>query len=760
MSYRITNVHNVLSAATSTPWAILPEKLEEIRVVLANRGDGIELSADDIQARIGARRSEPQGGGVVGSVAVLPLAGSIFPKANMMTEMSGATSLQSWLARFNAAVENPDINAIVIDVDSPGGVTSGVMEAADAIYSARGRKPIVAVANTLMASAAYWLGAQADEVVASPSADVGSVGVYAMHMDATKKLENDGLSATVIKAGRYKAEGNPFEPLSDDAREYMQARVDETYESFVGALARARGLSASQVKTQFGEGRVMSASRALAAGMVDRVATLDDVIAGLAGGQRTRPTNRRAEEMAPNTMAADLAAVSYASAPSAGSVDAAVPTGTITAPQAEEIPVSDTATTAPTGATMQDDRISRLAELVELRPEAAAKLPTWIKNGTSYTDAKAELAAGIPAPAANIVVGAQRETQAPWESLGHFAAAVAKAGTPGMRASDYDPRLFGAATGMNQASPSDGGFAVPGQFNNALWEGLFSDATSILSQTDNYDIDGEFIEMLAVDDTTRATGAVFGGVTAKWLNEGGQIDNSKPKMRKLRLEPQEIAALAYITEKLLNNSPVALGQFLDRAMRGAIALKVNEAIINGDGVGKPKGLLKSGAKITVNKKGSQAAATILAGNISDMKARRIASVSSQYVWLYNTDIEPQLDELSTTVKNVAGTENVGGYASPLYNPNTNRLAGLPMIPNDHCEALGTEGDLMLVYLPAYAVGLRRAGVKTAQSMHLRFDYAEMAFRAMFDIDGQSWLNSALTPAKGSTKSTIITLQTR
>ena len=358
------------------------------------------------------------------------------------------------------------------------------------------------------------------------------------------------------------------------------------------------------------------------------------------------------------------------------------------------------------------------------------------------------------------MVGATSETQAPWETMGHFAAAVAKAATPGTRAADLDPRLFAAATGMNQASPSDGGFAVPGQFNNALWEGLFGDSTSILSLTDNYDVDGEFIEMLAVDDTTRATGAVFGGVTAKWLNEGAQIDNSKPKMRKLRLEPQEIAAMAYITEKLLNNSPVALGQFLDRAMRGAIALKVNEAIIGGDGVGKPKGLLQSAAKITVNKKGSQANGTLLAGNISDMKARRIASVSAGYVWLYNTDIEPQLDELSTTVKNVAGSENVGGYASPLYNPNTNRLAGLPMLPNDHCSALGTEGDLMLVYLPAYAVGLRRAGVKTAQSMHLRFDYAEMAFRAMFDIDGQSWLNAALTPAKGSTKSTIITLQTR
>lgn len=775
-AFRITNVHNVVGAATETPWAILPDELHAIEAVINRRLAGDTVSSDELAAVAASRRRE-EAGQTTGTVAVLPLYGAIYPKANLMTERSGATSLQSWLQRFEAAVNSPDISAIVIDVDSPGGVTSGVMEAGDAIFAARGKKRIVAVANTLMASAAYWIGSQADEIVATPSADVGSVGVYAMHVDYSRAIENDGVKTTLVKAGRYKAEGNPYEPLSAEARAEMQARVDEAYDQFVGAVARGRGISASAVRASYGEGRVMSAPKALAAGMVDRVATLEQVVAGLqATSQPTR--GRRANalpdglELAITRDAAALvtpdalALAAMASSPAAldvsalraGAADAFVPSGTETARQAEETPVSQTLTPAPSGAITQDDRAARLAELVELRPEAAGKLAGWITNGTTYEQAKAELAAGLPAPSPSVTVGAQRETQAPWESFGHFAQAVYNAGRPGAR--ETDPRLFAAATGINQASPSEGGFAVPGTFANSMWDGLFSDPSSLLSRTDNYDVDGAFIEFPRIEETTRATGTVYGGVQAYWISEAAQITGSKPKFGTMRLEPQELAALVYVTEKHLNNSPFAIGQYVDRMGRAAIALKVNAALISGDGVGKPKGLTTAASKITVSKETNQGADTLTARNVAAMKARRIASVASQYVWLMNTDVQSELDNLSTIVKNVAGTDNVGGYASPIYNADANTLGGLPILFNDHCEALGDEGDVILTHLPSYAVGLRRAGVKTAQSMHLRFDYAEMAFRFMFDIDGQSWLHTALTPAKGSTKSTVITLQAR
>ena len=421
--------------------------------------------------------------------------------------------------------------------------------------------------------------------------------------------------------------------------------------------------------------------------------------------------------------------------------------------------MSTVATPAPTGATtITEDRAARLADLASLRPEAAHRLPTWIREGTTNEQARAEVDAGIPAPAATITVGATRETERPWDSLGHFAVAVANASRPG--AQHIDPRLLATASGINQGTPSEGGFAVPGTYSNQLWEGLFGDPSSLLSQTDNYTVEGAFLELPRVKDENRSGNALFGGVQAYWLNEADTITTSRPKFEAMRLEPQELAALIPATQKMLDNSPFAIGQYIDRMGRAAIAHRVNQSLIGGDGVGKPKGLTTGAAKITVAKESGQGATTIVPKNIAKMRARRVSSIAGAYVWLANVDIQSELDDLATVVRNVAGTENVGGVSAPIYNPNTNTLAGLPVIYNDHCEALGTEGDLILAYLPGYAVGLRRAGVKTAQSMHLYFDTAQQAFRFMFDIDGQNWLQSPITPAKGTTKSTVITLATR
>lgn len=783
MTVRITNLRHVLDAVTRTPWSILPEKLDAIAEALSVRLSDEPLTPEQLAARVGGKPGSGPSVRTQGAVAVIPLFGTIMPRANMMTDFSGGTSVSQWIEQVRAAVNNPDISAVVLEVDSPGGATAGIPEAADALYAMRGQKPIVAVANTLMASAAYWLGAQADSVVASPSADVGSVGVYMVHRDLSRAMQNDGVTHTVIRAGKYKAEALPFEPLSADARQEMQARVDEAYDQFIGALARGRDVSPSAVRSSFGEGRVLSAQRALAAGMIDRVATLDEVVSeltagkGARAGRTTRATHPDLALVAETTygaLAADLADISYepfaaldsaadtllASDPSAGSADAALPSRIETAPQAEETTVSTVATPAPSGAATAPDRIAQLAELVELRPEAASRLPVWIRENTSYDAAKAELAAGLEGASPSIRVGTDRATVRPWDSLGEFAAAVARAGMPNARSSELDPRLFAAAQGMNQQGGSDGGFTVPGQFSNTLWMGIMDDPNSLLGLCDRYDVDGEFLEFPAIDETTRTT-TVYGGVRAYWINEADQITKSAPKFRKVRLEPQELAALVYVTEKLINNSPVAMGQYVDRAARAAIVQAANTAIVSGDGVGKPKGLTKSGAKVTVSKEASQAAATIQQENVSKMWARTPAGIRSRLVWLHNVDVEPALDTLSTVVKNVAGTENVGGYANKVFDAERRTLKGRPLIANDACETLGTEGDLILFDPMSYAIGLRRAGVKTAQSMHVRFEYAEMAFRFMFDIDGQSWLNSAVTPQKGAnTLSSIITLQTR
>jgi signal peptide peptidase SppA len=181
------------------------------------------------------------------------------------------------------------VSAVVLDIDSPGGTVAGVTELAAEIRAARGgSKPIVAAANTLAASAAYWLASQADEVVVSPSGSVGSIGVYAVHQEVSRMLDEMGVGTTIISAGPHKTEGNEFEPLTDEARADIQSRVDVSYASFVADVAAGRGVTAEQVEADFGGGRVLTARKAQSAGMVDRVETLAQTVArlGTAGGRR------------------------------------------------------------------------------------------------------------------------------------------------------------------------------------------------------------------------------------------------------------------------------------------------------------------------------------------------------------------------------------------------------------------------------------------------------------------------------------------
>lgn len=332
-------------------------------------------------------------------------------------------------------------------------------------------------------------------------------------------------------------------------------------------------------------------------------------------------------------------------------------------------------------------------------------------------------------------------------SIGHYAMAVRNASIPG---AVVDPRLqiVAAASGMSQGVPADGGFAVPPSFSTTIWDGLNTDnGTNLLPLMDNYTVEGESLTLLANAETSRAS-SVYGGAIGYWISEAGQITSSKPKLRDVKLEPQQVAALVYVTDKLLRNSPVALDQYLTRASIAAINFKVGDALINGDGVGKPKGVLASGSLVSVAKETSQVAATFVKANANKMWARLHPNARTNAVWLYNVDVEPQFDDFNTLVKNVAGSENVGGFGSQIYNAERQTLKGRPLIPSEFAATAGTAGDVILMDPKGYVVGTR-GGVESAMSMHLRFDYAESAFRFIFEIDGQPWLASALTPFKGS-----------
>jgi capsid assembly protease len=147
-----------------------------------------------------------------------------------------------------------------------------------------------------MASAAYWLAASASEIVALPSAQVGSIGVFSMHEDVSKALDEKGVKVTLISAGKFKTEGNPFEPLSDDAKAAVQGTVDFYYGQFTSDVANGRGVAVDSVRAGFGEGRVVTAKDALKLGMIDRVGTLDDVVGDLLRGKA--PQGQRASVLA------------------------------------------------------------------------------------------------------------------------------------------------------------------------------------------------------------------------------------------------------------------------------------------------------------------------------------------------------------------------------------------------------------------------------------------------------------------------------
>lgn len=278
---------HILRAVMETPWAILPQKLAVIRDLLAFRAAGGKLSAEEVRERLEIEAASS--GRVVGGggVAVLPLVGTIIPRGGMFTEASGAVSVQSFAAKFREALRDPDISSIVIDVDSPGGQVGGVEELSREIFEARGQKPITAVVNNLAASAAYWIATAADELVITPSGQTGSIGVFLIHEDISAALEAAGEKISLISAGKYKVEGNPFEPLTEEARTAMQGMVDEYYDLFTEAVARNRGVKVSDVRNGFGEGRVVGAKQAVSLGMADRTGTFNDVMGKARGGRRS-----------------------------------------------------------------------------------------------------------------------------------------------------------------------------------------------------------------------------------------------------------------------------------------------------------------------------------------------------------------------------------------------------------------------------------------------------------------------------------------
>jgi signal peptide peptidase SppA len=278
----------------TSPWALQPEKLVELQAIYAThlRGDKIDLAA--VEARLGRPLANEQQAYEIrtGGIAVLPVEGVIAPKANLFTRVSGGTSTQQLTLQVESAIADPRVRALVLAIDSPGGSVFGTPELAAAIFELGQSKPIVSVSDGTIASAAYWIGSAANAVfVSGPTVHAGSIGVVATHDYAPR---GPGAKTTEITAGKYKRIASSTEPLTDAGREYIQAQVDHIYRVFVDAVAQHRGVDADTVLERMADGRVFIGQQALAAGLVDGVATVDAMVERLAADPREFAKRRKA----------------------------------------------------------------------------------------------------------------------------------------------------------------------------------------------------------------------------------------------------------------------------------------------------------------------------------------------------------------------------------------------------------------------------------------------------------------------------------
>lgn len=345
-----------------------------------------------------------------------------------------------------------------------------------------------------------------------------------------------------------------------------------------------------------------------------------------------------------------------------------------------------------------------------------------------------------------------------FNSFGQQMTSIMRAGCPG---GVVDPRLFNAASGLNETVPSDGGFLVQQDFSTELLKQLWE--TGLLAaKCKRIQISGNAnsIKINGLDETSRVAGSRAGGMRGYWAAEADEKTASKPKFRKIELSLNKLIGLCYATDELLDDSS-ALEGIIRQGFNSEFGFLLDDAIFSGSGAGQPLGIMNSGCLVSVAKETGQTAKTIVAENIMNMRSRLFANSRGNSIWLINQNIEPQLHKMSIAV----GTGGVPVYmpAGGLSGLPYDTLYGRPVIPIEQCMTLGTAGDIVLAdFTNGYVLG-EKGGIKSDISIHVRFIYDESVFRFVMRVDGQTVLANAITPYKGGsdyTQSHFISLATR
>lgn len=297
------HLHNLVF---NQPHLCTPEYAETVIKVL---GEKLNVDHEKLEATEDAK--EQVKAKTTNGIYHLPILGSMVHRGSSLDALSGIQSYKSIRANLEAALADPNVKGIMLEMDSPGGTVAGAFDLRDFVMQAKEHKPIYAYACDTMASAAYLIGSAATKVYGSQTASVGSIGVVAMHVDQSARDKAMGIKPTFITAGAMKAAGNAHEPLKGEALEYLQASVNQSYDMFVNAVVEARGLSEETIRDT--EARVYRGQEATSIGLIDGVMTFEDAMEELAGISHKRvitQTNSKGMKMETDvdTLQADLTA--------------------------------------------------------------------------------------------------------------------------------------------------------------------------------------------------------------------------------------------------------------------------------------------------------------------------------------------------------------------------------------------------------------------------------------------------------------------
>lgn len=314
-----------------------------------------------------------------------------------------------------------------------------------------------------------------------------------------------------------------------------------------------------------------------------------------------------------------------------------------------------------------------------------------------------------------------------------------------------------APTGMGTLVDNEGGFLIPSTISAEILEKMHTEG-QLLSRVTNVPITvGNTAKWNAITENARTSGNRYGGITVGRTGEGVAASTSKVKTQQIALELKKMAAGVYVSEEGLEDGP-QIASLINTLVPKAFIFKKESEMFEGDGSTQMQGILNAPALVTVNKETGQAAATVIFENIVNMWSRLWAPSRANAVWFINQDVEPSLMKMFLAV----GTGGVPVYlpANGLSGSPFGTLMGRPVIPVEHASTLGTVGDIVLADMSQYLYATK-GGMRTAQSIHVKFLEGETVFRFMDRDDGKLWWPAALTPAKGSnTQSPFVALATR